>query len=100
MAWGAALLPAALLLAWQAGEASVTWQPGGALLAAAAVLSPGVALLSRHSLWRYRALLGLSVGLLSALVVLGGPFLGVYFLPAVLCALWALGCELLAGRAV
>ena len=97
---GSVVLPIVLLLAWAHQRPDVTFHAPGVLLLVVGAASAGLALLGRRSVWGYRVLLLISAVMLSTVTWRGGLFLGVYFLPATICVAWALGSDLLAGRAV
>ena len=63
------------------------------------VLAPAAALLLRRRWYGYRVAVFASAVLLVGVVVLGGLFVGIYFLPAAAFALCAVGAEALTRRA-
>jgi hypothetical protein len=99
----AAALPSAILaLGPVAGAVRSGVEPNGVRAYAAlglATLVPATALVFRR--WRsaYRAAVVVGAVVLSGLVVLGGLAIGLYFLPAAVCALCAAGTESLARTA-
>jgi hypothetical protein len=95
----AACAPVLLLVVWTSRGPPVEWQPAGVALLGGAVLGAAAAVLLRRTQWRYRATLVVSAGCLCALVVGGGLFVGVYFLPAAILSLLAAGSEALSRRA-
>jgi predicted ferric reductase len=94
----AAIVPAIYFITGPLSAASKTGRAYAIL--AVAVLAPAISLILRHRWIGYRVFVLLSGLALTSLTVLGGLFIGIYFIPAACFALIALGTEALASPPV